>query len=572
MFERVAIIVTVAFILTRFKFFQDMFHHDYLSKHKELAAIIFFGLFGIVATYFGVSFNTESLRLDRVTMELVSDEAIANSRVIAIAVAGLLGGYRVGVGAGLIAGVHRLTLGGFTAVACSVATVISGAIAGFFYKRDKHIKLPTAFVIGAASEALQMGIILTISKPFTKALTLVEVIGMPMILANGVGTALFLLIVQNVVHEEEKATAQQAQKTLRIADQTLGYLRKGMTNASALAVCNILFREIEPSAVAMTNQTHILAHVGEASDHHQANMPLQTHITEQVIREGELVVADEEVIHCRHEDCSLGAAVIAPLKQRNETIGTLKLYYATEEEITDVVVELVSGLSSLLSNQLEIAEADRAYQLAKEAEIKALQAQISPHFLFNTINIIISLIRIDPEQARELLMSLSYFLRQNLEGTTADLITLEQELSHVKAYLKIEKARFIDKLDISYTIDEHILTEHIPPLTLQPIVENAIKHGIKDMEKGCLINISVRDQAGQIEITVEDNGKGMDAKRRDSIGKKRLDSDSGTGMGLYNVNRRLIMTFGEESRLIITSQPERGTAVSFSIPKKEVRK
>src|SRR5699024_9176603 len=241
-------------------------------------------------------------------------------------------------------------------------------------------------------------------------------------------------------------------------------------------------------------------------------------------------------------------------------------------------------------NQLEIAEADRAYQLAKEAEIKALQAQISPHFLFSTINIIISLIRIDPEQARELLMSLSYFLRQNLEGTTAalitieqelspekalkllislsyfvrknlegttaDLITLEQELSHVKAYLKIEKARFIDKLDISYTIDEHILTEHIPPLTLQPIVENAIKHGIKDMEKGCLINISVRDQAGQIEITVEDNGKGMDAKRRDSIGKKRLDSDSGTGMGLYNVNRRLIMTFGEESRLIITSQPE----------------
>src|SRR5699024_12161598 len=108
---------------------------------------------------------------------------------------------------------------------------------------------------------------------------------------------------------------------------------------------------------------------------------------EQVIREGELVVADEEVIHCRHEDCSLGAAVIAPLKQRNETIGTLKLYYATEEEITDVVVELVSGLSSLLSNQLEIAEADRACQLAKDDVIKALQAPISPHLLFDNIHI-----------------------------------------------------------------------------------------------------------------------------------------------------------------------------------------
>src|SRR5699024_11850669 len=85
-------------------------------------------------------------------------------------------------------------------------------------------------------------------------------------------------------------------------------------------------------------------------------IPLSLHdalpiLTEQVIREGELVVADEEVIHCRHEDCSLGAAVIAPLKQRNETIGTLKLYYATEEEITDVVEELVSGLSSLRSEE-----------------------------------------------------------------------------------------------------------------------------------------------------------------------------------------------------------------------------
>src|SRR5699024_11454453 len=109
-----------------------------------------------------------------------------------------------------------LTLGGFTAVACRVATVISGAIAGFFYKRDKHIKLPTAFVIGAASEALQMGIILTISKPFTKALTLVEVIGMPMIIANGIGTALYVLIVHNDMHEEEKTTGQHANKTQRI--------------------------------------------------------------------------------------------------------------------------------------------------------------------------------------------------------------------------------------------------------------------------------------------------------------------------------------------------------------------
>ena len=212
-----------------------------------------------------------------------------------------------------------------------------------------------------------------------------------------------------------------------------------------------------------------------------------------VIHHGELVVVNDGTIHCDYPGCRLGAAVIAPLIRRGETIGTLKLYYPSEKVITDVSIELIAGLSSLLSNQLEIAETDRAYQLAKEAEIKALQAQISPHFLFNSMNIIVSLIRTDPDQARKLLTSLSYFLRQNVTGTTASQISLEQELSHVKAYLEIIEARFIDRLTILYDVDDNLLHERIPPFTLQPIVENAIHHGINDMEKNSIIKMTVRD-------------------------------------------------------------------------------
>lgn len=569
MLERLGIIVTVAFLLTRFRFFQDMVHRDKLSRGQGYTAILFFGLFGVLGTYFGVAFNTDTLHFNSVALELASDEAIANSRVIGIVLAGLLGGYKVGIGAGLIAGIHRFTLGGFTALACGVATIIAGVLAGFFHKKGKHVRLPVAFGIGALAETIQMLVILIAAKPFDKALTLVDMIGVPMILANGVGSAIFILIVQNVVNEAEKASALQAQKTLRIADQTLGHLRKGMDNQSALAVCEILYKEIKPSAVAMTNKTNILAHVGLASDHHIANSPLQTHITKKVIQNGEMVVVSDTNIHCVNKSCPLGAAVIAPLKQRGETIGTLKLYFKSKKEITNVSMELVLGLSSLLSNQLEIAEADKAYQLAKNAEIKALQAQISPHFLFNSLNVIVSLIRIDPSKARKLLMSLSHFLRQNLAGTTESKITLEQEIAHVKAYLEIEAARFVDRLTIEYTIDNNVLEYAIPPLTLQPIVENAIKHGIKDMAKDAIVKISILEQVDTIEIKVTDNGAGINSTRLDRLGIDQIDSETGTGLGLYNVNRRLVMTFGDASALMIQSEEENGTEIKFDIPKTE---
>lgn len=563
-------IVAVAFILTRFQFFKNLVHQDKLNRKQEITAILFFGFFGIVGTYLGVAFNLNTLHFNSVATVLTSDEAIANSRVIGIVVAGLLGGYRVGIGAGLIAGIHRMTLGGFTAISCGLSTIVAGVVAGAFYRKGKALKPLTVFGIGALAEAMQMSMILLISKPAEKAFTLVEVIGVPMILANGVGAALFILIVHNVIGEQEKVTALQAQKTLRIANQTLGYLRTGMNSDTAQAVCTILFRELQPSAVAMTSKTDILAHVGIASDHHKVGSPIRTDETRDVIHHGELVVVNDGTIHCDYPGCRLGAAVIAPLIRRGETIGTLKLYYPSEKVITDVSIELIAGLSSLLSNQLEIAETDRAYQLAKEAEIKALQAQISPHFLFNSMNIIVSLIRTDPDQARKLLTSLSYFLRQNVTGTTASQISLEQELSHVKAYLEITEARFVDRLTILYDVDDNLLAQKIPPFTLQPIVENAIHHGINDMVKNSIIKMTVHNVGTEIEIRVEDNGKGITPERIAILGLAQIESETGTGVGLFNVNRRLMMTFGDQAALSIKSERNEGTVISFRIPKLEV--
>lgn len=566
MLERLGIIVTVAFVITRFRFFREMIRSKQISKKQQLLAIVFFGLFGIIGTYTGITFNPETLEYNRWVIDLQQSEAIANSRVIGIIIAGLLGGFRIGIGAGLIAGIHRFSLGGFTAIACGISAIVAGFIAGMFYKKQKELRLSTALFVGSFAEAVQMIIIVLVAKPFHLAVGLVEEIALPMIVANGLGSALFLLIIQNVLKEEEKAGAVVAQKSLKLAEQTVPYLRQGLNIQSANTVCQIIYQEVEASAVSMTNDRMILAHVGIGDDHHKPNYKIQTSATKKVIQEGKLLVLKKKDIQCSVSGCPLGAVVIAPLQQRGKTIGTLKFYFKSEREISHVTLELMRGLSALLSQQLELSEAEAAWQLAKEAEIKALQAQIRPHFLFNSIHVIVSLIRSNPDKARKLLIALSKFFRQNLSGTTNDWTTLEEELSHVKAYLAIEKARFIDKLSVQYEINEEALNTYVPPLTLQPIVENAVKHGFKDKEKDCNIIIRIDLKNNEAIVSVEDNGLGMSTTRLQQVGTQMLDSNTGTGLGLYNVNRRLIMMLGNEAALNISSSLNEGTKVSFSLP------
>ncbi|WP_152655664.1 sensor histidine kinase [Oceanobacillus sp. CFH 90083] len=567
--ERVGIIVTIAFVLTRFRFFRKMFYQDQLNRQQNLTAIMFFAFFGIVGTYTGLNVNTDSLQFNRWATDLMTEEAIANSRVIGIVIAGLLGGPKVGIGAAVIAGAHRFTLGGFTAIACGVATMIAGVIASLFYKKNKRIKLRTAFFVGAIAEAVQMLVILALARPVEQAWALVNLIGIPMILANGIGAVLVLLIMKSVLREEEKAGAEQAQKTLKIADQTLAHLRNGLHIGGAEAVCRIIHKELNTSAVSITNKTAILAHIGLGHDHHHRENPIQTKITSETIESGKIQMATSESIHCTNEDCPLEAVMIAPLKERGEIIGTLKFYFQSENDLTNVNMELITGLSSMISHQLEIGQAERVYHLAKEAEIKALQAQIHPHFLFNTLNTIVSLVRLHPVKARKMLISLSHFIRQNLSATTQKITTLEQELKQVQAYLSLYEERFKDRLTVRYEIDEEVLSEMIPPLTLQPIVENAMMHGFKDKDSDCVLEVIIKKQQNGVYIGVKDNGKGIEKKIVDQIRRTPIDSGSGSGLALYNVNRRLNILFGEEALLQVETNKGKGTNIYFVLSDKE---
>lgn len=567
MTERIGIIVTIAFVVTRFQFFRSLLSQDSLNTYQLIQAILLFGILGIIGTYTGITVNTESLEINKWMLEVTQEEAIANSRVVGVVMAGLFGGWRLGLGAGLIAGIHRFTLGGFTGLACGLATIIAGVLSSLLHKKNNQVTFTAAFLMGAFAEALQMLIIVLLSRPFEQAVSLVSYIGIPMIIANGIGCVLFLLIIKSVLSEEEKVAALQAQKSLRIARKTLGFMRQGMNKDSAGAVCRILLEEVKASAISMTDDKMILAHIGIGDDHHAPNRPLQTEVTRRVIEKGELLIVSREDIHCQAENCPLGAAIIGPLKQGGKTVGTLKFYFRNAKEINHVTMELMSGLTMLLSYQLEAAKLEEAQRLAREAEIRTLQAQIHPHFLFNTLNTILSLIRIDPEKARKLLRSLSDFIRQNLTAATSDRATLKVELQHIKSYMSIEELRFVDRLKVYYEVDEGALRSEVPSLTLQPLVENCIRHGFREKSENCVIHIRImRNSSSGVTVSIKDNGKGISSERLKYLGQKVLESSSGTGLAVYNVNKRLILMYGEEAALKICSDQEKGTEISFSVP------
>jgi two-component system sensor histidine kinase LytS len=547
--NKMGLIIVLAIILSKLTIFKRLVTKQDLKLTDKLIMAIVFGLFGILGTYFGVGVKG----------------AIANSRAIGVIAGGLLGGPFVGIGAGLIAGLHRwaIDIGGFTAAACAISTITEGFIGGYSYRFIGHMKNKwiMGLFIGVVSELIQMLIILAVAKPFSAALDLVQIIILPMVVVNSLGIALFIAVTENIFTEASRVKAAQAQLVLKIANRTLPYFRKGLYSPCVKEAAKIIHQMTDIAAVAITDTKYILAHVGMGEDHHIAGHEILTALTKNVIEEGKYrVVHTKEEIGCINEDCLLGSAVIVPLKEKDKVIGTLKLYKVGQYSITSVEEELALGMAELFSTQLELSKIDRQAQLLANAELKVLQAQINPHFLFNALNTIKSFCRTDPETARDLLEYLGDYYRNNLLGK--DFITLAEEFNHIKAYLAIEEARFSDQIQVEYMIDQEILKFQLPSLILQPIVENSIKHGILPKGEG-KITIKGEKIGDEIKISISDNGVGFSKEKLDNILGENF---KGKSIGLRNVNNRLINIYGQQHRLKINSAKGKGTTVEITIP------
>ncbi|UVI30130.1 sensor histidine kinase [Paenibacillus spongiae] len=575
MLERVGVLLIVVFLLSRMRSFRQIIHNEHGMKEKLLLVVVF-GAFGIISNYTGIQVYDGHILSQVWQTEVDDGSAIANTRVLGVVLGGLLGGPLVGTGVGLVAGIHRLSLGGYTAVACGFSTIFAGIATGYIgsYLRRHGKNTPwRAVAIGIIMECIQMGIILLVARPFDAAFELVRIIGIPMIVINGFGTLLFMLIVQSIVQEEERTRALQTHKALRIADQTLPFFRQGLNPDSCREVAAIILRGTHADAISITDQHQVLAHIGAGSDHHIPMQSLSTQLTKNVLEQGRILKAkSREEIQCFHPNCTLQAAVVLPLKVHRKTVGTLKLYFTHASHMNQVEQELAEGLGNLFSTQLELAEAELQSRLLKDAEIKALQAQVHPHFLFNAFNTISALCRTNPEQARKLLLQLSVFFRSNLQGARQMLIPLHKELEHLEAYLSLEKARFPGKYNVELHIEPSLEEVLIPPFTLQPLVENAVRHAFPKSAANRQGQIAVRayEDDGRMVLITEDNGQGISSGLLPSLGKQAVSSREGTGTALYNICKRIEEIYGGEAVFQIESGEKAGTKVVIILPLKHM--
>lgn len=392
MLERMALITVFIYIILQTNIMKCLVK-DKFNKKEKIIMIVIFSILAILGTYFGI---------------YIKDQSLANSRPVGVIVAGYLGGPIIGIIVGCISGLHRYSLGGFTALACGLSTVIEGAIGGGFRVlfKKRGLNPAVAGLAAIVAEITQMIIILIFSRDIDAAIELEKTIALSMIVINSIGVFLIVMVIGS-----SKKLVQ----------------------------------------------------------------------------------------------------------------GEVKLVKLKEEN--------------------------------KVAELKALKAQIEPHFLFNSLNVISAYCRTDGEKARDLILNLSNYFRGTLE-IEGDFSTLKKELALIKAYVAIEQARFSNRLEVRFLIDNDLLGVKFPILILQPIVENSIKHGILKKIDGGIVTILVIDNKSEVYVEISDNG----------VGFENADESLSTGLGLKNINNRLKLLYGKDYALNIVSSSN-GTSVNFYIPK-----
>ncbi|MDA2806091.1 sensor histidine kinase [Nocardiopsis suaedae] len=339
-------------------------------------------------------------------------------------------------------------------------------------------------------------------------------------------------------------------------------LRSGLTADGARRTAQLLQPLLSGAAVAITDRERVLAFAGPGAGHHRSGDAAAPPTAGALSRGKTVLVRRGGELGCPAPECPLRTAVIAPLTDGKRTVGTLQVFRCDGALTPRGVVE---GLAGILSLHLELAELNRRQRLAVDAKLDALRAQINPHFLFNTLNTIASKAHTDPEETRQLLVRLSDFFRYVVrqEGHFAK---FGQEYFFVRTYVSLEQARYGERVRVRYDIDPQVLTARVPVLIIQPLVENAIKHGLTDKVEGGTVTLKARVDplTRTTSIRVADDGAGIpaDVLERISNGERR----PGDGQGLSNIAGRLASLYGERYRLDIRSSEDGGTVVDLQTP------
>ncbi|MGK8931789.1 LytS/YhcK type 5TM receptor domain-containing protein [Pluralibacter gergoviae] len=548
--QQMCVFLVIAWLMSKTRLFIPLMQVTVRLPHKFLCYVVF-SIFCIMGTWFGLHI----------------EDSIANTRAIGAVMGGLLGGPVVGGLVGLTGGLHRYSLGGMTALSCMISTIVEGLLGGLVHsillrrgRSDKIFNPVTAGVTTFIAEAVQMLIIILIARPVNDAVHLVQSIAAPMMVTNTVGAALFMRILLDKRAMFEKYTSAFSATALKVAASTEGILRQGFNEENSMKVAQVLIKALDIGAVAITDREKLLAFTGIGDDHHLPGRPISSRYTRRAIESGEVVYADGNAVPYRcsiHPHCRLGSTLVIPLRGENQrVIGTIKLYEAKNRLFSSINRTLGEGIAQLLSAQILAGQYERQQALLTQSEIRLLHAQVNPHFLFNALNTLKAVIRRDSEQAGLLVQYLSTFFRKNLKRPS-EVVTLADEIEHVNAYLQIEKARFQSRLQVQLSVPPSLAHCQLPAFTLQPIVENAIKHGTSQ-------HLGV----GEITLRASREDRWLLLDIEDNAGLYSPKAASG-GLGMTLVDKRLRAGFGDGCGITVTCEPEQFTRITLRLPLEE---
>ncbi|MGB7981746.1 MAG: histidine kinase [Candidatus Nanopelagicales bacterium] len=343
-------------------------------------------------------------------------------------------------------------------------------------------------------------------------------------------------------------------RTLHVASLAAPSLRGGLTAKHAPRSAKHLRRLLGVQALAITDLAEVLAWDGVGERHRdQALAHAGT-----ALASGAAVALTSRQARAVSE--LLRSGVAAPLTSEDTVIGALVAY--SPEPAGPALVRAVEEVAAFASGQLDLAGLDRARARSAQAEVQVLRAQISPHFVYNSLTAIASFVRTDPDRARELLLDFADYTRYSFRAH-GRFTTLADELKAIEQYLLLEQARFGDRLHVVLRVDPEVLGVRVPFLCVQPLVENAVRHGFENRDAPGTVTITARDRGADALISVEDDGAGIEP----ALVRRTLSGEPGDHLGLANVDERLRTAFGEDRGLVVETAPMAGTKVSMRVPK-----
>jgi two-component system LytT family sensor kinase len=345
------------------------------------------------------------------------------------------------------------------------------------------------------------------------------------------------------------------QSALHAATATLPQLRRGLNSRSAAKAVPHLRALTGAAAIALADTRAVLAIDGEGREQVRPgdllSRLLERTPDDDVHIEPRLISSDPT--------CPLRSAVLAPLLVQGKRAGTLIAFYRAVGRPSQSELRVVQEAASLVSAQVELSVVAEQERRLAQAELRALRAQISPHFIYNALAAVAGEIHHRPEDARELLIDFAQFTRY-LFRDGRSYVTLGEEIDHVERYLRLEQARFRE-LQVSIDVDPEARGAVVPAMSIQPLVENAVRHGVERRAGSGRVEITGQIVGSDVVLRVGDDGAGIDPKRVPAVL-----AGAGGGIGVANVDARLRASFGERYALQIESRLGTGTTAVMTVP------